>query len=160
MNITVRSIDFNSQSDCDAWLIILNSYAIDVAGGGEPIDQTIAGTLITALKKQTIARVYLACVNDKPVGLANCFIGFSTFAGKPLLNIHDLAVLPKYRGGGIGKTLLNHVSEMAKAEGCCKVTLEVLEGNLGAQQLYRREGFTGYNLGDAMGKALFWQKKL
>lgn len=160
MEVTVRSIDFDSVADCDSWLTILNNYALDVAGGGTPIDASITGTLISKLKQQSIARVYLACINEKPVGLANCFMGFSTFAGKPLLNIHDIAVLPKYRGGGVGKALLDHISERAKAEGCCKVTLEVLEGNIGAQRLYRREGFAGYDLGEAMGKALFWQKKL
>ena len=37
---------------------------------------------------------------DKPVGLATTFEGFSTFAAKPLINIHDIAVLPDYRGRG------------------------------------------------------------
>lgn len=43
---------------------------------------------------------------------------------------------------------------------CCKLTLEVLEGNKLAQQVYRRFGFQGYELDPKMGRALFYEKKL
>ena len=62
--------------------------------------------------------------------------GFSTFACKPLLNIHDFAVLRPYRGQGIGKLMLGRVKQLAKNLGCCKITLEVLEGNTVARHLY------------------------
>lgn len=42
--------------------------------------------------------VLLAFVEDEPVGVAVCFFELSTFKTRPLLNIHDLAVLPQYRG--------------------------------------------------------------
>jgi len=76
-----------------------------------------------------------------PVGLANCFMGFSTFAARPLVNIHDLVVLPGYRGKGIGQALLQAVEQIAKERGCCKLVLEVRTDNP-AERLYRREGFT------------------
>jgi ribosomal protein S18 acetylase RimI-like enzyme len=83
----------------------------------------------------------LAFANDTPVGLAVCFRGLSTFRALPLLNIHDLAVLPPYRGKGIGRALLQAAEELARLQGCCRLTLEVLESNAGARALYRRFGF-------------------
>jgi ribosomal protein S18 acetylase RimI-like enzyme len=71
-----------------------------------------------------------------------------------------MIVAPEYRGRGISKRLLARAEEMAKNLGCCKLTLEVLEGNKIAQAAYMAYGFEGYELNPKMGKALFWQKKL
>ncbi|MDP5008952.1 MAG: GNAT family N-acetyltransferase, partial [Glaciimonas sp.] len=100
--------------------------------------------------------VVLAFDGDVPVGLVNCIEGFSTFACKPLLNIHDLAVVKSHRGQGIGRKLLEYVAEMAKGMGCCKVTLEVLEINVGAYALYKSCGFAQPEKGNTM----YMQKKI
>ena len=92
--------------------------------------------------------------------MAVCFEGFSTFACKPLLNIHDIIVAKAHRGHGIAKSLLAKAEEIALSLGCCKLTLEVLEGNIVAQAAYKASGFAGYALDLKMGMALFWQKKL
>ena len=102
----------------------------------------------------------LAIVDGSPAGMAVCFEGFSTFACKPLLNIHDIIVIKEYRGRGISKRLLAKAEEIATGLGCCKLTLEVLEGNTIAQAAYKASGFAGYELDPRMGKAMFWQKKL
>jgi ribosomal protein S18 acetylase RimI-like enzyme len=78
----------------------------------------------------------------------------------PLVNIHDIVVLPKYRGRGISQFLLQEVEAIAREKGCCKLTLEVLEGNKVAQKAYTRFGFRDYVLDPSAGKALFWQKML
>ena len=83
----------------------------------------------------------LAFDDDEAIGIAVCFFGFSTFRARPLLNIHDLAVLPQHRGKGAGRALLQAAEDHARREGCCRVTLEVLESNAGARALYRRFGF-------------------
>jgi ribosomal protein S18 acetylase RimI-like enzyme len=40
------------------------------------------------------------------------------------------------------------------------LTLEVLQGNQAAQNLYRKFGFADYQLAPENGNALFWQKSL
>jgi len=102
----------------------------------------------------------LAFVDQKPAGLAICFEGFSTFACKPLINIHDFAVAPEFRGRGLAKRILNRIEELARQLDCCKITLEVLEGNKTAQAIYSACGFSHYELDAKMGRALFWHKKL
>jgi len=85
--------------------------------------------------------VFLALLDGEPTGVAVCFRGYSTFTAKPLLNIHDLAVLPEKRNRGLGRALLRGIDNYAKASGCCKITLEVREENTGARRLYRDVGF-------------------
>ena len=94
------------------------------------------------------------------VGLVNCFEGFSTFKGKPLINIHDVIVSMRARGRGVARLMLQQVEAIARERGCCKLTLEVLEGNQPAQNSYRAVGFKGYELDPVMGRAMFWEKPL
>ena len=98
--------------------------------------------------------------SETPVGLINCFAGFSTFAARPLLNIHDVVVHADYRGRGIGRGLLAWAEQRARDLGCCKLTLEVLSNNTAAQAAYERAGFAPYVLDPAAGQALFLQKLL
>jgi ribosomal protein S18 acetylase RimI-like enzyme len=77
------------------------------------------------------------------------FVGYSTFQARPLLNIHDLAVLPGRRGRGTGRALLAAAEAQALAEGCCKLTLEVQDDNTPARQLYDRFGFRDVRYGDS-----------
>ncbi len=54
----------------------------------------------------------------------------------------------------------NELKPLRKTRDCCKLTLEVLEGNHIAQAAYTKFGFSGYELDPEMGRALFWEKKL
>lgn len=139
---------------------LLNEYAKDDMGGGAELSEFVKSNLIPELRKRQGVHIALAFVNGSPAGMAVCFEGFSTFACKPLLNIHDIIVATKYRGRGISKCLLAKAEEIALRLGCCKLTLEVLEGNAIAQAAYKASGFAGYELDPKMGKAMFWQKKL
>ncbi len=143
-----------------AILYLLNEYAKDDMGGGAELSAYAKANLIAELRKRQGTHIVLAFVDGSPAGVAICFEGFSTFACKPLLNIHDIVVLKKYRGRGISKRLLAKAEEIALGLGCCKLTLEVLEGNAVAQAAYKASGFAGYELDPKLGKAMFWQKKL
>ena len=94
------------------------------------------------------------------MGLINCFEGFSTFASKPLVNVHDVVVLESHRGRRIAPMMLAKVEALARERGACKLTLEVLSGNTQAMKSYEREGFAGYQLDPSFGTATFMQKKL
>jgi ribosomal protein S18 acetylase RimI-like enzyme len=120
---------------------LLDMYCRNEFGDGRPLSNEARANLIPGLLKHGGARVFLAYAGDEPAGLAICFIGFSTFKAKPLMNVHDLAVAPQCRGRGIGQSLLEAVAEHARATGCCKVTLEVRADNAKALELYRRQGF-------------------
>ncbi|WLD57959.1 GNAT family N-acetyltransferase [Salinispirillum sp. LH 10-3-1] len=158
--IHARRADPHNDQDANAIVTLLNGYAMDPMGGGEPLSDFAQSNLINELRKRPTAHIVLGFVDDQPAGLVNCFEGFSTFACKPILNIHDVTVDPAYRGKGLSTVMLDKVEDIARELGCCKLTLEVLEGNTVAQAAYERMGFAGYELDPAMGRAMFWQKKL
>jgi len=139
---------------------ILDAYAREPVGGGRPLPADVLARLIPGLRAQHNARVLLALVDGRPVGVAVCFIGFSTFAARPLVNIHDLAVLPEWRGRGIGRSLLDAVETCARDLGCCKITLEVREDNPRAAALYRRKGFADYTAANGPAVTFFLEKRL
>jgi ribosomal protein S18 acetylase RimI-like enzyme len=99
-------------------------------------------------------------VDSEPAGLINCFEAFSSFQCKPLINIHDVIVSANFRGLGISQLMMKKVEEMARNRSCCKITLEVLEGNEVAKSSYKKFGFSGYELNPRMGRALFWEKSI
>ena len=137
---------------------LLNEYAEDPMGGGESLPDDVKQNLSAELSKVPSAFSVICYVNGKAAGLTNCFEAFSTFKCKPLLNIHDVVVKKEFRGLGISQMMLAKVEETAKEKGCCKVTLEVLEGNKVAQNAYIKFGYSDYELDPKMGRALFWQK--
>jgi ribosomal protein S18 acetylase RimI-like enzyme len=141
-------------------LYLLSSYALDIMGGGGDLPEEVKHRLIPELRKNPGSVIVLAYEGQTAVGLSICFLGFSTFYAKPLLNLHDFVVVKSHRGKGIAKLMLDKLEEIARSKGCCKLTLEVLEGNIRAQKIYEAFGFSAYQLDTAMGKALFWDKKL
>jgi GNAT superfamily N-acetyltransferase len=156
----IQIADFSNPFHASAVVYLLNEYAKDDMGGGEPLSTFTQANLVKEMAKRPTIHVVLAFVGGKPAGLINCIEGFSTFACKPLLNIHDVVVLAEFRGKGISSQLLKKAQAIAETLGCCKLTLEVLEGNKLAQAAYIANGFAGYQLDPEMGRAMFWQKKL
>ncbi|MCF2947919.1 GNAT family N-acetyltransferase [Paraglaciecola aquimarina] len=160
MNIEIKIADYSNEQQGQDIIHLLNAYALDPMGGAEPLSAYTQNNLITTLAKQPNVFSILVYVDDKPAGLANCIEGFSTFKCSPLINIHDLVVLQEFRGLGLSQKLLQKVDETALNKGCCKVTLEVLEGNHAAKHAYIKHGFSGYELDPEKGSAMFWQKIL
>ncbi|MGH6640189.1 MAG: GNAT family N-acetyltransferase [Polaromonas sp.] len=152
--------DYNNPVHAGALVLLLDAYARDAAGGGEPLGDFAKSHLVKELAARPQAFSVLAFDDAQPVGLINCIEGFSTFACRPLVNIHDVAVLPSHRGQRVGEQMLALVDEIARERGACKLTLEVLQGNRSAIRLYERVGFAGYQLDPAMGQAQFFQKWL
>lgn len=160
VQVTCSKADLRNPDDAATTVMLLNAYATDLFGGLEPLSDYARENLASELAKRPTAHVFIARVDNQPAGLAICFEGFSTFECRSLLNIHDFAVVPQYRRKGVGGELMMFVESFARSIGCCKLTLEVLQGNLPAQKLYNTCGFGSYELDDINGHALFWQKKL
>lgn len=157
--------DWNNSSDCDTVVALLQAYALHPMGGAEPLSDYAVQNLPQAMAATPGAFSVIGWhVGDdnhrRPVALANCFSTLSTFACAPLINVHDLYVDDSARGQGTGQALLGFVEQEARSRGCCKVTLEVLQGNVNAKSSYERFGFVPYTLDDKTGHALFMHKKL
>lgn len=160
MKIDVIKADYSDTRHEKEIQELLNVYASDPMGGGKSLDKKVKENIVKELAKLSFAFSIIAYANEEPVGLANCFESFSTFACKPLVNIHDFVVLEKCRGNGISQKMLNKVEEIAISKGCCKITLEILSNNEPAKASYKKFGFSSYELDPKAGGALFWQKKI
>ena len=151
----VRLANLLSKHDADGVVRLLDEYAADPMGRGRPLDVAVKEHLIDDLVKHPSAVVYLAELQSRSVGLAVCFLQYSTFGGFGLLNIHDLFVTACARRRGIGRSLLHAIFRDAGSRAIQKVTLEVRTDNLAAQSLYRAEAF-----GECQPPMLFWQNTL
>lgn len=160
MPVEIREMDFASEAHAAGFLNVLDSYARDDMGGGAALTPEVRQRLVPALREQANALVLLAFEGDVVCGIATCFFGFSTFAARPLLNVHDLAVLPASRGHGVGRALLLAAEERARGRGCSKLTLEVREDNARARGLYQKRGFRDFELAGASYRTLFLAKAL
>jgi ribosomal protein S18 acetylase RimI-like enzyme len=157
---TIRSLDLADHAHVEDLIELLDHYACDPFGGGTGLSDEARLNLARELQGIPTYRGALAFDGEKAIGLINCFTGFSTFAAKPLLNIHDLVVNDGYRGQGIGQALLDWAAQTAKDLGCCKLTLEVLSNNRRARRLYEKAGFAPYQLDAETGTAMMMQKGL
>jgi len=158
--LVVVPADYKDAGHAAALVQLLDAYAQDPAGGGTPLSSFAKQNLVEELAKRPQAFSVLAFDGDAPVGLVNCIEGFSTFACRPLVNVHDVVVLSSHRGQRVGEQMLALAEQLAIQRGACKLTLEVLSGNSSATKLYERNGFAAYQLDPAMGHALFLQKWL
>ncbi len=143
-----------------AVLAMIDTYSRDPMGDGAPLAPDVRARLIPGLRAHPTTLVFLAYDGDTPVGVAVCFLGFSTFAAKPLVNLHDVCIAPTHRCRGIGRRLLATVEAKARELGCCKLTLEVLDQNHHALKTYTAAGFKRYALQPGAGEAIFLTKPL
>lgn len=153
----IRVVEFE-RGDGEAVLRLLDCYASDPMGGGRPLSDEVKANLIPRLRARHDYLGVIAFHDHEPVGLINAFEGFSTFAARPLMNIHDVIVAPTARGQGLAQRMLEQVEQLARERGCCKLTLEVLSNNEVAKGAYRKFGFGAYELDPEAGVAVFWEK--
>jgi len=156
---TIHRIDLANAGHVAAMLTLLDEYAAGPTGRGYGLDEDVRGRLPAVLAARPYYVGWLAFVDAAPAGVVNCFEGVSTFRAQPLLNIHDIAVSPRFQRRGIGSALLAAVETEARVRGCCKITLEVLEGNSSAVAAYLKAGFEPYALDPAMGRAMFFERR-
>jgi ribosomal protein S18 acetylase RimI-like enzyme len=157
--MNIRPAILADPADAAAIVRLIDAYARDPRGGGQPLSPQVREQLVPGLAAHPTTCVWLAFDGDVAVGVCVGFIGYSTFRARPLLNIHDLAVVSTHRGRGVGRSLLAAAEDMARGNGFGKLTLEVQDDNLPARRLYERFGFADVRYGDS-GPTRFMGKDL
>ncbi|MEX1668912.1 GNAT family N-acetyltransferase [Zhongshania guokunii] len=156
----IEIANYQNPQDRAGIVKLMAAYALDPMGGGEALPDAVLANLCDALAGEMGAISLLAFDGDSAVALLTALRGFSTFKCQPLLNIHDVMVLPEYRGQGLSAQMITQLEAYARRHAYCKMTLEVLANNIGAQRVYERCGFAPYQLDPEQGAASFWQKAL
>lgn len=158
--IDIHIADLNKPGHAEALTDLLDRYAQHPMGGRKHLPEFTVRKLAPTLAQRNDCTVILAYDGNLAVGLCNCFDTFSTFACKPILNIHDVYVKKTYRGQGIAALMMQKAEQIAQDKGCCKITLEVLKNNEAAKVSYRASGYAPYQLDPQFGQAEFWQKPI
>lgn len=161
--LQICRVDYADPIHARALVHLLDAYAQDPMGGAKGLTDYAKAKVVQGLAARAQAFSVLALAQDPaqtPIGLVNCMEGFSTFAARPLVNIHDVIVLPDWRGRGVASAMLEFVAQLARDRGACKLTLEVLSGNHAALRTYAKLGFDAYQLDPQAGTAQFLQKLL
>ena len=159
-NVTIVDADLSRAEHQNALVTMLDAYMRDPMEGGEPPSDQVKRDLVPGLRAHPACHVFLAYHDGMPVGFSICFLGFSTFLARPLLNIHDIFVDLSVRGRGIGAMLLERIEASARDLNCCRITLEVREDNRVARGLYRKVGFDRVVVGADRIALEFWHKPL
>jgi ribosomal-protein-alanine N-acetyltransferase len=88
------------------------------------------------LQNPNVCRIYVVRAPGCPVA---AFCAFWLVFDE--IHINNVAVLPSFRGQGIGTLLMQHVLGEARRLGARRATLEVRASNQAALRLYERLGF-------------------
>jgi ribosomal protein S18 acetylase RimI-like enzyme len=158
--IKIIDADLSRVAHQNAIVAMLDVFMRDPDDDGTPLPEAAKRDLIPGLRAHPACYVFLAYSSNAPVGFSICFLGFSTFNARPLLNIHDIFVDSSVRGKGIGRMLLDRIESKARELNCCRLTLEVREDNVGARSLYRKFGFDRATAGQKKVPMEFWRKPL
>lgn len=154
-SLSIVPVHFANPVHVKALVDLLDCYHQDPMGQNAPWDRRKTSALLSGLEKHPTAFVLLAWQGEQAVGMAVCFEGFSTFSAMPLVNIHDLVVVPSARRQGVAKALFGAIELEARKLGATRVTLEVRDDNSAAQALYTS---LGYGAGDT--PMAFWGKRI
>lgn len=91
-----------------------------------------------------LGRIWLARDGAAPVAYAVLTLGYSLEFGGRYGLLDELFILAPYRGGGLGRALLDLVLGECRALGLGALRLEVERGNAPARIFYERLGFTAH----------------
>ena len=140
MTIRIQLVDLAEATVQETVQSLLDHYSQHEMGSGKQLPDDVRQRLVSGLRSHPMTRVFVAYSDLQAIGMAICFVGFSTFKAKQLVNIHDLIVHESCRGQGVGSQLIDAVVEYARSNDCCAVTLEVRADNP-ARKLYHKKGF-------------------
>jgi GNAT superfamily N-acetyltransferase len=137
MNLT---IDFATAQDLPAMADLLHELFTLESDFQPERARQLAG-LQTILDTPAIGRLFVLRIDGKVAGMANALITVSTALGTPVVLLEDVIVSKAQRGDGLGRRLVEHVFDWAKAQGMGRVTLLADEDNAPALAFYAKLGF-------------------
>jgi ribosomal protein S18 acetylase RimI-like enzyme len=159
-NVTIVDADLSRAEHQQALVAMLDAFMREPLQDGQPLSDHVKREVVPGLRAHPACYTWLAYRDGKPAGFAICFLGFSTFMARKLINIHDIFVDSSQRGAGIGGMLLERIEAKAHELNCCRLTLEVREDNRVARGLYRKVGFDPVVVGAERVAMEFWHKPL
>lgn len=151
----IRIVDISNSEHQEAFCRLLDAYMQDEMGLQKPLNPRQAQKVVEDLRHHPSYLGFMVTKDADFLALANCFVNYSTFSARRLINIHDFVVHPQHRGEGAGFFLLSGIEQYAREHDFCRINLEVREDNYKAMQLYRKFGFK-----ECSPSMHFWEKRI
>lgn len=126
-------------ADLDALVPLFDAYREFYQ---KPSDPDGARDFLTARIAREESVVFLATLQESPVGFTQLYPGFSSVSMASIQVLNDLYVSPAVRRAGVAKALLVAAIEYARAQGSVRLALSTANTNIPAQALYERYGWT------------------
>lgn len=107
----------------------------------QPPDLNGARQFLTQRLRNNESEIFLAAVDEKPVGFTQLYPLFSSVSMEPIWLLNDLYVLDPFRKQGIGSLLLDTATLFAREIGAFRLELETDVSNSAAQAMYEARGW-------------------
>ncbi len=137
MNAT---IDFADAGDLPAMAGLLGTL-FSIEADFKPDREAQLRGLRLILEAPALGQLFVLRAGQEVVGMANALITVSTAQGSRVLLLEDVIVKEAWRGGGLGRKLVEHVCRWAAEQGMTRVTLLADKDNAPALAFYERLGF-------------------
>jgi GNAT superfamily N-acetyltransferase len=141
MNVIAQQFRIERATEADVPLILrLIKELAEYERMADLVVATEDGLRETLFGARPSAEVLIAREGDEPAGFALFFHNYSTFLGRPGLYLEDLFVVPKFRGRGHGRALLERLAAIAVERNCGRFEWSVLDWNEPAIGFYKKLG--------------------
>lgn len=129
-------------ADLDDLTVVFDQYR---QFQGKAADAKACGAFLRERFDHGESIVFLALLDGQPVGMAQLYPSFSSTALARVFILNDLFVSEAGRRAGVATALLQAVENYAWTFDACRVSLNVAQSNLPAQDLYRAREWTQDN---------------
>lgn len=108
-----------------------------------PPDPAAAHAFVSEQLEKGFTRFFIARddAQDSALGFVHLIPSLGTLAMRPIWYLEDLFVTPAARRCGVGRALMLHAEQFARATGSERLTLSTAHDNHAAQALYRSVGY-------------------
>lgn len=107
----------------------------------QPDEKKQSAALKLILDHPETGRILALRESGKVVGMVGLLFTVSTACGGRAALLEDMIVRPAQRGNGLGGKLLRAAVDLARQEGCLRITLLTDRANDSAIRFYQRHGF-------------------
>lgn len=119
----------------------LLNYLFEQEEEFKPNTETQSEGLSRIISNSDIGVIVIAIDSNKVIGMVNILYTVSTALGSRVAILEDMVVSPKVRGTGVGSKLMKYSLDLAKKNGCKRITLLTDFDNDGAHRFYEKHGF-------------------
>lgn len=106
-----------------------------------PDDDAQRRGLTRIINSPDVGLIIVARQDGQVVGMVNLLYTISTALGERVALLEDMVVSPNVRSTGVGSKLLQRAIELARLNGCKRITLLTDVTNESAQRFYQRHSF-------------------